>query len=198
MSGLNKILHEIENQSRQRADLMEKEAMQKADAIRSEGEKISEEKYNALIQEYRNECEREYVNACSAADAAMRRELLICKVECIDKTVKKALERVAELPDQEYFAVILKLISKHLQPGEGILSFSKKDLSRLPSDFAEKLKNLADKENTYITISEKPADIENGFLLSYGKISENCSISAIVEAEKNSIRDKTAAILFEE
>lgn len=198
MSGLDKILHEIENQSRQRSELMEKEAVQKADVIRAEGERISEEKYNALVQKYRDECERKYANACSAADSEMRRELLMCRVECIDNAVKNALERASALPEKEYFAVILKLVAKHLQPGNGILSFGAKDLSRVPDDFAEKVNNLAEKGKMTITISDKPVDIENGFLLTYGKISENCSFDAIAEAERNSIRDKAAAVLFEE
>lgn len=198
MSGLDKILQEIENQSRQRSELLEKEADRKADTIRAEGERASEEKYNALVQKYRDECEREYANACSAADSAMGRELLMCKVECIDNAVKNALEYVSSLPDKEYFAIILKLVVKHLQQGNGILSFGARDLARLPDDFAEKVNNFTENGKTTITISDRPADIENGFLLSYGKISENCSFSAIAEAERNTIRDKAAAVLFEE
>ncbi|WP_295217669.1 V-type ATP synthase subunit E family protein [Ruminococcus sp.] len=198
MSGLDKILQEIENQGRQSADAMEKTAMRKADAIRAEGEKNADEKYNALMQEHRHACETAYTNACASTDAAMRRELLACRVECINAAVEQAMEQAAALPDPEYFAVILKLVEKHLQPGNGILSFGEKDLARLPGDFGETVNRLARAEGASIAISEKPADIENGFLLRYGKISENCSFRAIAEAEKNDIRDKAAAVLFEE
>ena len=47
-----------------------------------------------------------------------------------------------------------------------------------------------------IKISEKPAEIENGFILTYGLISENCSFRAIIEAERDSLRDMAAAELF--
>ena len=55
---------------------------------------------------------------------------------------------------------------------------------------------MAEKNNGSIQLSKVPADIEDGFILSYGLISENCSFRAIIEAEKEDIRDTAARILF--
>ena len=45
-------------------------------------------------------------------------------------------------------------------------------------------------------ISDVPAEISDGFVLEYGLISENCSFSAVLEAEKEGVRDLAARHLF--
>ena len=45
-------------------------------------------------------------------------------------------------------------------------------------------------------ISDIPADIDNGFVLKYGLISENCTFREVIESEKDRIRDILAGILF--
>ena len=55
---------------------------------------------------------------------------------------------------------------------------------------------LTEKNGGSVQLSKQPADIEDGFILSYGLISENCSFRAMMEAEKEDIRDTAARILF--
>ena len=38
--------------------------------------------------------------------------------------------------------------------------------------------------------------MEDGFILTYGLISENCSFSAIAESEREAMRDTAAKALF--
>ena len=63
-------------------------------------------------------------------------------------------------------------------------------------DFESRLNEIAKIKGGDITLSEKPADIESGFILSYGLISENCSFRSILESEKDSVRDTAASFLF--
>lgn len=196
MSGLDKILQTIDSQSQYQAEAIESEAKRQAAEICTQGEIRAKGAYAQQMEAQKRTCDRAYKNACAAADASMRRELLACRVACIEETIEEALQRAAELEDKAYFQVILRLIRQHLQKGQGTLSFSAADLDRLPADFADRLSQL-DPASTF-DISPEPADIENGFVLCYGRISENCSFRAIAEAEKNRIRDCAAAVLFEE
>ena len=66
----------------------------------------------------------------------------------------------------------------------------------IPSDFESKLNEAAKPKNGSIRLAEKAADIDDGFILSYGLISENCSFRAIIESEKDEIRDTAARALF--
>lgn len=197
MSGLDQILDMIESQGKQNADALIRSAEQKAEKIRLEGEAKANEEFDRQIERFRSDCDMAYRNACSSADAAARRELLACKVAYIDKAIQTAIERTADLPDSEYFGILIRLLGKHIRKGKGILQLSAKDLKRLPADFERNIHLLAESENSEIELLAEPADIENGFILSYGLISENCSFDSIAESEKNEIRDIAAAVLFE-
>lgn len=197
MPGLDKILSTIENQARQNADSIVRQAEQKSASIRSEGDKKAQSAYSDIMEECRKGCSFKYASACNSIDSEMKRELLRCKIECIDKAAETALKKVSELPDDEYFAVIIRLTEKYMRKGCGVMYFGSNDLSRLPSDFEKSLNVLAGTRGCTIKIASEPADIADGFILRYGNISENCSFRAIAEAEKNSIRDTAAAVMFE-
>lgn len=197
MPGLDKILSTIEDQARESAESIVRQAEQKSASIRSEGDKQAQSAYNDIMEKCRKNCGFKYAGACNSIDSEMKRELLRCKIQCIDKAAETALEKLSSLPDGEYFAVIIRLAEKYMRKGSGVMYFGKKDLSRLPSGFEKSLNVLAETRGSTIEISPEPADIADGFILRYGNISENCSFRAIAEAEKNNIRDTAAAVLFE-
>ena len=89
-----------------------------------------------------------------------------------------------------------KLAVKRLSGGEGVLSLSSRDLARVPADFMQKLSAAAAKTGGSVKLAKEPAEIENGFVLTYGLISENCSFRAIIEAEREGVRDTAARVLF--
>lgn len=196
MSGLDKILNVIEQQGDVNANTIIEAAEKKAQTIRINGEINAKQEYENLMKKCALELEQEYDNSCSGAEAEIKREMLSCKVKYINDTIEKALNQLSELPADEYFGIILKLVGKSMRKGNGVISFSKNDLLRMPSGFEKNLNILAGMDSSSIEISSKPAEIENGFILSYGDISENCSFRAIVEAEKENIRDKVASVLF--
>ena len=124
------------------------------------------------------------------------REKYMLRGRMIDKTIEKVLEKLKNLPDKEYFELVEKLVSRYLQPSDGIIALGAKDMARLPDGFEKRLSELAGKKGGTIKISAEPCDIDDGFILSYGLISENCSFSAVLEAEKDDIRDTAARVLF--
>ena len=89
-----------------------------------------------------------------------------------------------------------RLAEQKLRKGSGLISLSENDLKRLPADFETDIRSSAEKLGGTLEISKKPADISDGFILSYGLISENCSFRAIIESERDEVRDTAAAKLF--
>ena len=77
-----------------------------------------------------------------------------------------------------------------------MLSLSRRDLGRVPDSFIKELSAAAEKVGGSVKLDTEPADIENGFILTYGLISENCSFRAVVEAEREGVRDTAARVLF--
>ncbi|WP_028520509.1 V-type ATP synthase subunit E [Ruminococcus flavefaciens] len=195
MSGLDEILTLIEQQQKQTEETIIKSAESKAAAIKAEGDEKARKAYEDHLRIAKAQAEKDFENSCASVDASMKRKILACKVEMIDAAIEKTISKLKTLPDKEYFELLLRLISRHTQQGKGVLALSEADLKRVPADFEQKLSELSAKSGG-IELSNEPADIEDGFILSYGLISENCCFRAMIEAEKEDIRDTAARILF--
>lgn len=196
MSGLDEILNIIDEQRIQNEESIIGAANQKAAAIRSEGEQKAQKAYSEQLEKGQTDAKRDFVNACASVDSDMKRKVLDSKVKLIDSAIEATLERLAKLPEDEYFAMLKRLAEQKLRKGSGVISLSANDLKRLPADFETGIRSSAEKLGGTLEISKKPADISDGFILSYGLISENCSFRAIIESERDEVRDTAAAKLF--
>ena len=86
--------------------------------------------------------------------------------------------------------MIKKMLEKYASGKKGLLYFSGTDLKRLPAD----MNSIAAGYN--LEISKEPADIDGGFILSYGDIEENCSFDVLIESSKEELQDKIGQILW--
>ena len=193
MSGIDTILNIIDSQQKQTENNIIRTAEEKALAIEADGDRKAETAYNEYMKKSLIKAETDFRNACNSADAGNRRKILECKVEIIDKAIENIISRLENLPESEYFDMILRLFENKFHDGNGKIFFGKKDLARLSADFPEKISEISGGK---VKISDIPADIENGFILEYGLISENCSFRAILESEKDAVRDILARVLF--
>lgn len=196
MSGLDEILNLIDAQQKQTEDSILKAAATKAGTIKAEGEAKAQKAYEEHLSKAKIQAEKDFENACASVDANMKRRILAAKVELIDEAIEKTIKKLRSMPENEYFELLIKLAERHMQPDKGIISLGRNDLSRVPSDFEQKLNDIAQKKGGSIALSKEIADIDDGFILSYGLISENCSFRAIIEAEKEDVRDTAARELF--
>ena len=196
MAGLDEILNMISAQQKQTEDSIIKAAESKAEQIIKEGESKAQAAYDEYIRKTQSQHERDYENNRNAIDAEMKRKILSCKVELINTAIEKTIQKLKNLPDKEYFDLIARLAEKHMRAGEGTISFGSSDLKRMPADLENRLNEKASVSGGSIKISSEPADIEDGFILSYGLISENCSFKAIIESESEEVRDIAARELF--
>ena len=193
MSGIDKILNVIDSQQKQTENNIIRTAEEKARAIEADGDKKAETAYNEYMKKSLMKAETDFRNACNSTDAENRRKILECKVEIINMAIENIISRLESLPDSEYFDMILRLAERKFHDGNGKIFFGKKDLARLPADFQEKISGTSGGK---VEISDIPADIENGFILEYGLILENCSFRAVLESEKDTVRDILARVLF--
>ena len=74
------------------------------------------------------------------------------------------------------------------------MRLNKADLKRMPSTFSAEI-DAAVGEGKVI-ISNITADIENGFVLSYGDIEVNCTFKALFDEAKDELKDIICPILF--
>ena len=193
MSGIDKIIQQIEeNTDVVCADLI-RHAEEKAAEIRIEAQEQADA-YAVQAQESLAAKVRDIEKrGASAAELEEKKILLVTKQEIITEMINKAIERIKSLPDDEYFALILRMIEKYSLPQDGVIRFSQKDLDRMPKDFIDKVNEAA---NGNLTLSDDPALIDSGFILVYGGIDENCSFDAIFASESETLSDRAGKLLF--
>lgn len=191
MAGIENILSIISSQQKQTEKTIISSAEKKADGIITEGNEKAVKEYEEYLKKAKVQLALDYDNAVSSVNSQMKRKALAYKVKCIDNTIEKVIDKLNGLTDNKYFAVLEKLLLSRADNKKGVLFLNKKDLTRITDSF----RNTAEKLN--IEISEEYADIENGFILTYGLISENCSFRAIIEAERDGVRNIISRELFE-
>lgn len=195
MTGLNKIIERISQDSVAKCDEIlfdaQNEASKIKDAATVEGNKIKEK----AIDDANSHAETMINMANSGAQLATRKQLLATKIDIIDSALNSALNKLRSLPDKEYFASIYALVKEYAQDSEGTMYLSKKDLDRKPRDFEKKVNEQLSKE-AKIKVSSEPRDIDAGFILAYGDIEINCTFIALIEDARDELKDEIYNVFF--
>ena len=190
MNGLDRILAEIAQDAKTAADKRVAEA--RANAQRIVGRAREEAK--AIEADAAQQAELEYKRIVSRAhstgEIAKKGVLLREKQKIIDGVLRDAHVKIASLGDEEYFAFLERLLNKYASGEQGEVLLSQRDKARVTAAFT------AAAEKKGLRISGETRDIDGGFVLSYGSIEENCSISALMEAERDRLHDVVKAFLF--
>ncbi len=196
MSGLEEILNIIGSQQKENENAIMSDAESKVREIEKEAEEKAEKAYSDYMKRASAKNARDYENACASVDSEMKRAVLEFKVGQLDNVFTEVMKKLNSLPADEYFSMLGRLIKKHLRSGSGVISLSRRDLDRLPNDFEQEISNAAVSAGGTAVISPESADIDDGFILRYGNISENCTFAAILDAEHDAVRDLAAKELF--
>lgn len=194
MSGIDKIIQQIEEDTAKVCDGIIAQAEAKAAQIRAAADKeaaqIAESAEQKLIADVTDIKKR----GDSAADLEEKMILLKTKQGIISDMLGVALDRVKNLPESEYFALLLRMVEKYSQPQEGVIRFGSRDAARLPAGFIGEVNKAA---AGALTLSEECAPIDAGFILIYGGVEENCSFDAILAGEDETLKDKAGKLLFQ-
>ena len=190
MNGLEQILEGILSDAKAAAQQTLTEAQEYADKVRQQAEAAAaEQKASAAVQ-----AETAYHRVLSrqeSADAVLARRILLQKKQqLIMKTLDCAYQNILTMPDADYFNFLETLLHAYAGDKTGEVQLSAKDLARVTSSFRKAIKKH------HLTLSEKSADIDCGFLLVYGEITENCSMQALFRAERDRLQDVIRAVLF--
>lgn len=193
MTGLDKIIEEIKTEASENADAVISQARSEAELIISAAEEEGKKKAAKILENAEKKSVDIIDRGESSANLEKQKSMLVAKQKVIGDMLEKTLAYLENLPDDEYFSLILKLAEKNSQPAEGKIAFSKKDLNRLPADFIEKINSCAKGK---LSLSETPAKINSGFILIYGGVEENCSFDSMFHSKQEELTDEISALLF--
>ncbi len=193
MNGGDKILTRIKSDCDESIRKAELEAQKVCDGILEQAKQDAELAKKEIAD--KNAAKSAQITAMSKSrcELEIKNAILKKRRQEIDLTVEKLLEYLTELNDKEYFDIIYALGSK-LSGKSGDLLMNQRDLSRLPSDFSDRMKAVGLEAD----VKSEPVDILGGFILKSGDIEENMSFSAIISANRDNIEDLINRELFAE
>ena len=193
MSGLNNIIKEIQASAKEEADAILKEADDFCNAQMEEA-KIEIEKEIKGFEKKSLASRKLYKEKTkSSAGFRERSAILNNKQKCINDVIESAICKIENLDTTEYFDFLEKLFNKS---GTGVMYISTSDKDRMPEDFVKKIEKIAKEKNGSITIEDSRDNVENGFVLVYGDIEENCQIKALFNGQLDRLKDIANRELF--
>ena len=143
MTGLEKIVEQILEEANTQSDMILEDAQKKADQI-IEDAKVEADKIKAGSAEKVSHVKADgMARAKSSADLKKRQTVLKAKQEIINEVIGKAYNGMIDMEVDRYFHMMERMIGNAVQPKSGQISFSAKDMERLPAGFAKRVSEIA-------------------------------------------------------
>lgn len=196
MTGLDKILRQIQAESDATANEMLQKAHGEAEQIAAAAREQATHECESIARRSAAEVSDTLARARSAALLAKKKAILAEKQRLIGETIANAKTALCSLPDDRYFDAIIKMAVKFALPQNGKILFSEKDKSRLPQNFENTLNAAIQAQGAHLALSEETRKIDGGFVLVYGGIEENCSFAALFDSAHETLQDKVHELLF--
>ena len=196
MSGLDKMKARILEEAQQSAAEILDKAEKDSEAVLASAREAAERRAAKIGKQAEREAAEYEKRAEASMDMRRKQAHLKTKQEVIREVIQTAYEKVLNLDAEAYFSLLGKMLDKYVLPGEGVICFSKRDLERMPGEFEGKIKTAAAAKGVSLVLSQKPAEIDGGFLLVYGGMEENCGIKAVFDSVKDELSDQVNRLLF--
>lgn len=196
MTGLEKMKSQILEEAKAAAEAKITVAQSQAEEIVAAAQAEASKKSESISQKSQAEVANYKERVASSVDLKRRTTLLAAKQEIIAEVLEKSYASLTAMDSKEYFAMLIKLLGRYVLPEEGEIFFAAKDLERMPSEFEAEVKKIASEKGGSLTVSKEGRNIENGFILAYGGIEENCTLQAMFDAKRDELSDKVHRLLF--
>lgn len=196
MTGLEKmigqIVDEAEAEAKGRREAAEAEAQKIVSEAKAEAEKLSAEIAGKAETDAAGYLER----IKSSSDLQRRTAILRAKQEVIGDVLEKAYAALNNMDADAYFAMIRKMLEKYVLPENGEICFSDADLKRLPAGFEKQISDIAAAKGGTLSLRKTGKEMENGFILIYGGVEENCTFRSLFNTRRDDLQDKIHQELF--
>lgn len=196
MAGLEKIIEEILNDGRAQAEEKRKAAGEQAEEIRKEAREKADQLEKESAAKAENDKAQILERAQSSGDMQKRQSLLRSRQQLIEEVLNEAYEKILHAEEESYFLFLENLLAQHALAKEGLLYLNEQDRKRLPADFAQRAEKIATEKGGSIRLAEDTRKIDGGFVLVYGGIEENCSLSALFRDQRDELADLAGSVLF--
>ncbi len=198
MSGLERMIQLITADGENKAKEILEDARRQADQMLAQGQTEGEALKQELLSQAKAAQEKEDKQAKAGAERMYKRQLLQTKQEILESIFAQAAQTFASLPEKTYWQWMEGQLKPLLQAGEGILYCRKQDCQGIPPALWLRLKAMALAKGGTLQLQCAPEPVEAGFILAYGQVLENRTLSVLLASRRQELEDRLNRYLFAE
>ena len=196
MNGLEKLTGQIDADVQKEIDAALVQARSQAQEIQSWYESQAQIKVEAIRRKGQQDAVFRQERLVDEAKMQARRDILATKQELIGRAFDLALEKLLELPEKEYVALLADLAVKASSTKKEAVIFSQKDRTR----YGKTVVTQANEKlgGGHLTLSEQTRPIKGGLILQDSQVETNCSFEVLIHLQRNTLSAEVAQVLFKE
>lgn len=196
MNGLEKLTGQIDADVQKEIDAALVQARSQAQEIQSWYESQAQIQVEAIRRKGQQDAVFRQKRLVDEAKMQARRDILATKQELIGRAFDLALEKLLELPEKEYVALLADLAVKASSTKKEAVIFSQKDRTR----YGKTVVTQANEKlgGGHLTLSEQTRPIKGGLILQDSQVETNCSFEVLIHLQRNTLSAEVAQVLFKE
>lgn len=198
MNGIDKITKQIETDTQAEVQEILSKAKAEADAITADYQAKADAKAEVLNEKAVQNAQQREARLASMAQMEARKLHLTAKQEMVGRAFDKAIKDLENQSEDDYQALMTKLVVKTVRTGEEQVIFSTKDRERVGKTVVtranEELTKLG--KPGKLTVAEETRDMSGGLILRDEKVETNCSFEVLIHLQRDTLAAKVADVLF--
>lgn len=202
MEGAELIIQEINREAEQKIEYILSEAQREAEKLREEARKRAEAKAEWILRKARTQAEMEKQRLVANARLQVRKKKLTVQEELIGEVIRALRERLVELPDEDYFEILVNLGAQavnELGVDTVVLKSNERTLELLKERLNEFKKRVSEKTGLKIKVRRgKPINTIGGLIVESidGTVRVDNTFEARIERFEGELRASIARALF--
>ena len=194
MNGLDNILRRIREDAQREMDAMEREALEKQQAILAQGRAQAEAILEEGRQSNRAAADSRKARLVSAANMEARQVLLQTKQKYIEESFVLARHRVSALPWEEYADYLARWVANAAETGQEEVILSERNREKMGQLVVQRANAL--REGGAFTLAAETQDIQ-GVILRRGSVEINGSLDYRFGLLRERLATEVAQVLFQ-
>lgn len=198
MSNLENLKKALADEAAAQAAAVKAEAERRAEALRAEAAERAEGLRAEALAAARRESERLRRQAEAEERLLRRQKLLAAKAELVGRVMETALQRLVELPEEEYRALLLRLFVESAPEGRVAVALNRRDRERLGQAFLRRAEAelSAHGRRVELSLAPEPAGFKGGFQLKAEGFEVDCAMESLLQREADALEPEVARVLF--
>lgn len=199
MTGIENITGRIQADVQGEIDRIQADARAEAEKISASYAARADRECADLLSRGEAAAQEQARRLVSAAGMASRQMTLAAKQEMLDEAFALALDKLTQLPAEEYVPLLAKLAAGAAATGREELILNPQDQANLGAKVVEQANVLlaAAGRTASLTLSRQTRPIRGGVLLSDGTVEVNCALETLVRLSRDQATGEVSQLLFQ-